>query len=121
MQWGMLLVSKDFADAAVAMFPALITIMTRAECQSFWDTKAYAHMADEDFNLEILQGLKVYRDLLKDLKKADTAPEVLAVDTNIVKALDPLNTYPGVKKNFLRRWTDARDRLGVIFHPSVLP
>ena len=121
MQWGMLLVSKDFADAAVAMFPALITIMTRAECQSFWDTKAYAHMADEDFNLEILQGLKIYRDLLKDLKKSDTDPEVVAVDIKIVKALDPLDPHPGVKKNFLRRWAATKDRLGVVFHPSVLP
>ena len=121
MQWGMLLVSRAFADAAVATFPALVTVMSQAECQAFWDTKAYAHMADEDFNIETLQRLKVYRDLLKDLKKADNAPEVIAVDAKIAKALDPLDPYPGVKKNFLRRWADAKDRLGVTFDPSVLP
>src|SRR3972149_2958866 len=63
MQWGMFLASKAFADEAVATFPALVTILTQAECQAFWDTKAYAHMADEDFNVETLQGLKLYRDL----------------------------------------------------------
>ena len=121
MQWGMFLASKAFADEAVATFPALITILTQAECQAFWDTKAYAHMGDEDFNIETLQALKLYRDLLKDLKKADNAPEVLAVDAKIAKALDPLDVYPGVKKNILKRWADAKDRLGVAFDPSVLP
>ena len=61
MQWGMLLVSKAFADQAVVAFPALVTILTQAECQAFWDTKAYAHIADEDFNIETLQGLKLSR------------------------------------------------------------
>lgn len=121
MQWGMLLVSKAFADAAVATFPTLITVMTQAECQAFWDTKAYAHMADMDFNSETLRDLKTYRDLLKDLKKADTAPEVVALDAKIAQAVDPLDPYPGVKKNLLRRWADAKDRLGVTFDPSVLP
>lgn len=121
MQWGMLLVSKAFAEAAVATFPTLMTIMTQAECQTFWETKAYAHLADEDFTLEVLQGLKLYRDLLKDLKKPDTAPEVVAVDGKIAKALDPLDPHPGVKKNFLRRWADSKGRLGVEFDPSVSP
>mgnify|MGYP001619546001 FL=1 len=121
MQWGMLLVSRAFADAAVATFPALVTVMSRAECQAFWDTKAYAHMADVDFNVETLQVLKVHRDLLKDLKKADNAPEVIAVDAKIAEALDPLDPYPGVKKNLLRRWADAKDHFGVTFDPSVLP
>jgi len=121
MQWGMLLVSKAFADQAVVAFPALVTILTQAECQAFWDTKAYAHIADEDFNIETLQGLKLYRDLLKDLKKADNAPEVLAVDAKIAKALDPLDAYPGVKKNMLKQWADAKDQLGVVFDVSVLP
>src|SRR3990167_5401384 len=80
MQWGMFLASKAFADEAVATFPALITILTQTERQAFWDTKSYAHMADEEFSVETLQGLKLYRDLLKDLKKTDSAPEVLAVD-----------------------------------------
>src|SRR3972149_9725851 len=118
---GPLLVSKALADKAVVAFPALVTILTQAECQAFWDTKAYAHIADEDFNIETLQGLKLYRDLLKDLKKADTAPEVLAVDAKIAKALDPLDAYPGVKKNMLKRWADAKDQLGVGFDVSVLP
>ena len=121
MQWGMLLVSKTFADQAVATFPALVTILTQTECQTFWDTKAYAHVADEDFTIETLQGLKLSRDLLKDLKKADTTPEVLAVDAKIAKALDPLDAYPGVKKNLLKRWTDAQTRLGVVFDGSVAP
>mgnify|MGYP001617064230 FL=1 len=120
-QWGMLLVSKTFADQAVSTFPGLVTILTQAECQAFWETKAYAHMADLDFNSETLRDLKTYRDLLKDLKKADTAPEVVALDAKITQALDPVDPYPGVTKNFLRRWVDAKDRLGVIFDPSVLP
>lgn len=121
MQWGMLLVSKAFADEAVMTFPGIVTILTQAECQTFWDTKAYSHVADEEFSIETLQGLKLYRDLLKDLKKADNALEVLAVDAKIAKALDPLDPYPGVKKNLLRRWADAKDRLGVVFDASVLP
>ena len=121
MQWGMLLASKPFADAAVATFPELVTILTQAECQAFWETKAYAHMDDLDYTIEALHGLKLQRDLLKDLKKADTSPEVTAVDAKIVKALDPLDPAPGVKKNFLRHWADTKDRLGVAFDPSVLP
>ena len=119
MQWGMLLVSRAFADAALVTFPSVVTVMTQAQCQAFWDDKAYAHVPEEDFTLEVLQGLKTHRDLLKDLKKADNDPAVVAVDGKIVKALDPLNPHPGVKKNFLRRWADAKDRLGVAFDPSV--
>lgn len=120
-QWGMRLVSAAFAAEAVAVFPTIVTIMTQAECQAFYDDKVQGHMAEELIDVETLQGLKLYRDLLKDLKKADTAPEVVAVDTNIAKALNSLDPYPGVTKNRMRRWMDAKGQMGVEFDPSVPP
>jgi len=119
MQWGMLLVSRRFADEAIATFPTLISVMTQAETQTFWDTKAYAHLPDENIDGDTLNALQTRRNLL--LARNASQARIDAVHTDIDKALDPNDTSPGVKRNLLRRWADQFTRLGITFHPSVQP
>jgi hypothetical protein len=91
-QWGMLLVPKDFADEAIAIFPDECSIMTALECQDFYDNKAHIKEPDEYFDNEILSGIKMKQDLALEL----TAEQV--------KALDPDDDTPGIRKNKGKTW-----------------
>lgn len=118
MQWGMLLVTKAFADEAVATFPGIVTIMTQTECRTFWDNKAMVRLTDEDRDHELLQALLTERQLRASLNQTSV---LATLDARIARALDPDDPEPGVKRNFLRRWATAKVRLGVDFDPTVLP
>ena len=43
-QWGLLLVPDAFAQQAVTRFPAECSILTEAEAEAFYETKAVAHL-----------------------------------------------------------------------------
>lgn len=121
-QWGMLLVSRQFADQAISAFPALVTEMTQAQCQNFWNNRAMVRLRDEDDDLDALNALKVRRDLLLSLPDSPQRTTRLeALDTRIANALDPDSDEPGVKKNHRRRFADAATRFSITFHSSVAP
>jgi len=121
-QFGMMLVTQLFADQAVAMFPALVSVMTAAEAEDFWDNKAHAHLADEARNSAEISALHAEFILIRDLAtefpgNAKLQNRLSALKTLLQKALDPDDATPGVVKNKLRRWADAKLSLDVTIKP----
>lgn len=98
-QYGMLLVSSKFADAAVSTFPDRVSIMTEVEAEDFYNNKAYAHIADVKRNMEVLNGLKVEYDLRR-IVALDTA----VIEAQIARAIDPDNVEPGIQRNDEKTW-----------------
>ncbi len=113
MQWGAVLVTQQFATEAVATFPALVSVMTEAEFEIFWDEKVHAHMPAESVNVEALQGLRAERDLLVGL-----GGDTTEVEGHIIRALDPDDSMPGKRRNLLKTWRDAKVHLGAIIKTS---
>ena len=113
MQWGVLLVTDAFAVEAVATFPALVTILTEAELETFWDEKAHAHMPDNNRQDTELRALREEMDLKKEMGIAygDTTVE-------LAKALDPDDPAPGVVKNKMKKWQDAKTVLDITIKAS---
>lgn len=119
-QWGMMLVSEQFAIEALAKFPALVTRMTEAETQTFWDDKAHAHLTDERRDVNELTALRAEFQLVKDLAaefpgNTKLQNRLVTLKTQVQKALDPDDNTPGVKKNIQRRWVDAKAAAGLTF------
>ena len=102
MQWGMMVVSDQFATEAVAIFPELVTIMTEEEAEDFWDNKAHGHIPKYKVDQEALKGLKAELEL-KEIMKLD----VVGVKKQIEKALDPENNQMGLRKN-KQTWKEAK-------------
>ncbi len=115
MQWGMLLVSRQLADEAIAKWPELITELSDGEAESFYNERASAHIPEDKTDHAALQGLKAERDLLIDLGRSTTE-----VDSRIGKALDPLDaTQPGKRRNLGSNWTRFKSDKGVSFDANV--
>ncbi len=114
MQWGVVLVSELFATEAVATFPSLVTRMTAAQLETFWDERACAHMPVIRTDTVALQGLKAERDLMVDTDKVTAG-----IDVRIGKALDPDDPTPGKKIDKTARWATAKDHLGITLASSV--
>ncbi len=115
MQWGMMIVTQQYADEAVATFPGIVTIMTEAQAQDFWDNKAHAHIPENRIDTDYLVGLKAERDLRLARSMSTTD-----VDARIDKALDPLNPELGVRKEKLKVWADAKKVLDVTVKAAAI-
>lgn len=100
-QWGVMVVPKDFADEAISRFPQECTKLTENELEIFIDERALAHIPDEDINLEVLQGIREKQALGLEL----TAWQI--------KALDPNDDTPGIKKNKEKTWKGIKEKKGV--------
>ena len=120
-QWGMIFTDRAFADEALATFPALVTQMTQAEAATFWDDKAMIRLADEQIDVEVLQGLVAHRQLLTRGPGGGVGPQLTALEARINRALDPDDPSLGVRRNPLGRFATARPLLGLTFHASVAP
>lgn len=119
-QWGMLIVPETFADEAVAAFPAECSRLTEAECQAFYDDKAHVREPDELADETLLSALNSQRQLLAALVADDpgdtkSTDALTALKARIRRALDPVDSEPGVRRNPNRRWTDRKARSGVVF------
>lgn len=108
MQWGCLLVTEAFAVEAIATFPTLITRLTEAEFEDFYDNKAMAHMSENSYNLQELEGLKLEYDL-----RMVNAGNVTVLKSKIAKAVDPTDLTPGIIKNTGRKWADKKAAIDV--------
>ena len=100
-QWGMLIIPEEFATQAVAVFPADVTRLTEVELEDFYDNKAHAHEPDELFDEQVLTGIKMKQDL------------GIALTTQQVKALDPNDDTPGIRKNKNKKWANKKSIVGV--------
>lgn len=100
MQWGMILVSRECADQAVAKWPDICTELTEAEAEDFYDNRHAAHIPD----------LRVNRDALSALNEEHKMCETIGGDLTECKrrmaaALDPDDrTQPGLSNNVISTW-----------------
>lgn len=108
MQWGCLLVTQQFADEAVATFPTLVTEITEAEFEDFYNNKVVGHMAENNYNSDILSGLKLEYDL-----KVINGENVAEVKGRIAKAIDPNDSAAGITKNDNKLWSNRKSKLDV--------
>lgn len=107
MQWGMLCVTQQFADEAVARFPGIVTIMTETEATDFWDNKAHAHIPENQTDEKSLNALNIEYQLKEKLGQ-----NLVTLRAKIARALDPLDNEPGLKKNKIKKWVDAKINMG---------
>jgi hypothetical protein len=105
---GMMVVTNTFANEAVAMFPARVSIMTDTQAKVFWEDRANYGRSVEQIDTEILRGLQAQRDLTLTL---NPLANVSVLDARIAKALDPNDSEPGVRKVEDRAWADAKTKL----------
>jgi hypothetical protein len=108
MQWGMLLVDPIFAQQAVETFPEIVTIMTEEEAETFWNSKACAHISENKSQADVLMALKAEHDL-----KVILGEDTIQLETKIRKAIDPNDPESGIKKNKNKFWKDAKKNFGV--------
>lgn len=90
---GMMIVTEEYADQAVAMFPGVVTIMKEAEAKAFWEERVYIAVAPVKYDVDYLQGLKLEYEL-RTIAKLDT----VEVEARIVSALDPTTKAPGIRE-----------------------
>ena len=103
MQWGAMLVTPEFAVEALTTFPETISKMTELEWETFYNVKAHGHLPENRCDVDVLVGLKAERDLRKILDHNTDA-----LDIRIAKALDPDDPEPGLRKDRLKTWADAK-------------
>ncbi len=114
MQWGLVLVSEQFAAQALVTFSEICSVMTEVEAKAFWDEKAHAHVPEEKIDTDALQGLKAERDLLVDLGRLTDD-----VDARIGRALDSDDVTRGKTRQKGVRWESALAHLNIELADSV--
>lgn len=100
-QHGMLLVPPDFAREALSAFPGIVTELSEAEAEAFYNDHAHAHEAEEVVNERIVSGIAAKQGAGVTLSPTDE------------KALDPDDPTPGINKNRRRYWADYKTDRGV--------
>jgi len=106
-QWGCLLVTETFATEAIATFPTLITKITEVEFEDFYNNRARVHMPENNYNTDVLNGLKLEYDL-----KVINNEDLIAIKAKIAKAVNSDDLEPGIVKNKDKFWKDAKVKLG---------
>jgi len=93
---GMLLIPEEFALQAIAKFPDRITRLTEVDTEAFYNDRHACKMPDEEIDSDILQGIK----LKKELGLTPTEAQK--------RALDPEDDTPGIRKNKKKKWADFK-------------
>jgi len=109
--FGMLIVTPEFATAAIAAFPGIVERMTLQQAKNFWEERAYKHVPDQRIDTQRLQGLKAVRDLL--VARGASGAMLAAVDSRIDRALDPSDPEPGVNDEPDKMFQAIRIRYGI--------
>lgn len=118
-QWGMLLVTREFATEAKLRFPALVTELTETEAKDFWDNKAYAHLPENKTHSEELTGLQAELALHKELGSPQA--KIDEVKDRIKIALDPTNSTIGINKHKEKYFEDAKKTKDFEMEDGVTP
>jgi hypothetical protein len=98
---GMLLVPESFANAAVAQFPGVCSVMDETAAESFYNDRAHKHEPPIKEDREVLQAIKAKRDLGIPEEQAD------------IDALNPDHPAPGRRRNKLNTFSDYKVNRGV--------
>ena len=122
--FGMLLIPEQFAIEAMAQFPALVTRMTEAEAQAFYDDRA--HVREDEFHRdpETLTGLDNDLRLIREILKKEplhpmAKPRLEEVLVELPKALDPDDPTLGVRRNLRRKWATMKVKVNLVFQEAV--
>ena len=93
-------VPKDFADAALALFPGELIELTHDEFEDFYNNKAHAHESVEHVDKDVLDAIEQKEKLgLPVPEKTD--------------AIDPANEARGIRKNHDKVWADKKIKTGM--------
>lgn len=103
--YGLLLIPAIFATEAAAMFPGQVSVLTEAQCESFYNGRHAVTFPDEEIDTEVLQGIKLKQDL------------GLPLTANQTKALDPNDDTLGIRKNKKKTWTDFKSLRNLTVKP----
>lgn len=106
MQWGVLIVPREFANEAIARFPEEVTKFTELELEDFYDNKAHAHEPDEHIQDQVLAVFELIE------KNGGTLTQ--EQQERRARALDPNDPEPGVRRNKKKRWAENKIEAGVI-------
>jgi hypothetical protein len=111
MQWGATCVPEDFALAVLALFgpsgteeKGIVTRISEAEWETFYDERAHAHEETEKLDTAVLQGIAA-RVALESDPNAPTKPPSAEILAARAKCLDPdEQNYRGIRKNLDKTW-----------------
>lgn len=105
--WIMCLVPEDFALEAESLFPQLVEIVSQADAQTFYETRATINEPDEKVDVEVLQAIKLKQDLNIPLTATDN------------DAINPDKETPGVVKNKRKKMADYIATKGITIKDRV--
>jgi len=108
-QYVMYMVKADFAKAALAAFPDLVTELTEAEAKTFHDECAHEADPEHRMNTERLNEIRARYGIQGDILSADTS----GMDAADAKALDPDDVTPGIVKNRRKHFIDLKRSLNI--------
>lgn len=94
-------VPETFANAAVALFPDKISILTELEFEDFYDNYSHIEEPDEEIDFEIIQGIQAKQAL------------GLTLTSQQLSAIDPNTDTRGIRKNKNRFWVDYKASIGL--------
>ncbi len=104
-QWGVLVVTKEFADEAITRFPNECEKLDETRLEAFYNSRHARDFPEENINEE---ALKVYE--VKERNKIILTSEE---ETRKAKALDPNDSEPGIVKNPRKKWANYKSHVGV--------
>ena len=117
-QFGMLFVSEQFANEAVATFPTtIVKVTSEADVRTFVETRATAHMPEYNMDVDQLTALKLELDLAEAAGKPP--PVINEIKIRIDKALDPDDATPGKRKQKGKAWADIKAERGIDLSDEV--
>ena len=110
------LIPKEFADAAVGLFPELVSIVGEAEFELFYDERVTVDQPIEFLDTEMLQGIAARVQLEENGIAPAPSNEITAARA---KCLDPKEqNHRGIRKNMKKKWSDVKKELKVELHPN---
>jgi hypothetical protein len=98
---GMLMVPEDFADAAIAAFPAVCHVCNEVDCADFYDNRAHKHEPAIKEDKEVLMAIQAKRALGIDEDQGD------------IDAMDPDHPAMGRRRNKLNTFDDFKTQKGI--------
>jgi len=98
---GFFLVPKAFADEAVSRWPAQCSIMTEADCGSFYERRCTCHQPEVREDAVVLQAIAAKRSM----GIAETPADRNALDEN--------HPMPGRVKNKTKTWAGLKAQRGI--------
>jgi hypothetical protein len=101
-QYGCILVKKNFAQEAVKEWPNRVKILSEEEFEDFYDNRAHAGEPDEVINNSIVNAV---------LAKDKAGVKLTKKDKD---AMDPESDVPGITKNKRKKWATNKKDIKIV-------